>query len=185
MCPCYTTTIPCNLQHATCNPIRACNRASLHPCAACSPIRVCDPATLQPCASQESLRRYRKLQRKSKAASSAALLGAPTEPEEAASPRGLFGLFSKGGAEEPGGGGRRTSSASVPKAHAGSGGERRERERRPSRHEEGFKDRDAERARRPRAKTVGRPGRLTLNWSLAPTLTLAITLSSVYSAPWS
>ena len=63
--------------------------------------------------------------------------------------------------------------------------ERRERERRPSRHEEGFKDRDAERARRTRAKTVGQSGRLTLNWTLAPTLTLAITLSSVYSAPWS
>ena len=167
MCPCYTTTTPRNLQHATCNPICACDRASLYPCAACNVphprVRPCNPATLQPCASQESLRRYRKLQRKSKAASSAALLGAPAE-EAGASPYGLFGLFNKGGAEEPGGapggapggGGRRTSSTSVPKAHAGSGGERRERERRPSRHEEGFnnKDRDAERARRPRAKTV-------------------------------
>ena len=98
---------------------------------------------MQPCvhslqyASQESLRRYRKLQRKSKAASSASLLGAPTE-EAGASSYGMFGLFSKGGEEEPSGG-RRTKSVSAPKAHAGSGGERRERERerRPSRHEEG------------------------------------------------
>ena len=151
--------------HAACSmqPATLYARATAHPFIrappATYPTRVCDPATLQPCASQESLRRYRKLQRKSKAASSAALLGAPAE-EAGASPYGLFGLFNKGGAEEPGGapvgGGRRTSSTSVPKAHAGSVGERRERERRPSRHEEGFnnKDRDAERARRPRAKTV-------------------------------
>lgn len=130
-------------------------RATVHHFARAPPATPFARATPQPCASQESLRRYRKLQRKSKAASSAALLGAPTE-EAGASPYGLFGLFNKGGAEEPGGVGRRTSSTSVPKAPAGSGGERRERERerRPSRHEEGFKDRDAERARRPRAKTV-------------------------------
>ena len=52
---------------------------------------------LQPYASQESLRRYRKLQRKSKAASSASLLGPSTSTEEAgASSYGMFGLFNKG-----------------------------------------------------------------------------------------
>jgi len=61
---------------------------------------------MQPCvhslqyASQESLRRYRKLQRKSKAASSASLLGASAPTEEAGpSSYGMFGLFNKGALE--------------------------------------------------------------------------------------